>query len=73
MRELKFTKMQSLGNDFVMLDSVTEDIRITEDIARNIALIAQSRVETTATRPTPLYVRPANAAPSREAPPVLLD
>ncbi len=37
MRELKFTKMQSLGNDFVMLDSVTEDIRITEDIARNIA------------------------------------
>ena len=29
--------MQSLGNDFVMLDSVTEDIRITEDIARNIA------------------------------------
>ena len=33
----KFTKMQSLGNDFVMLNGVTENIRITPEIARFIA------------------------------------
>jgi diaminopimelate epimerase len=33
----KFTKMQSLGNDFVMLNGVVENIRITEDIARQFA------------------------------------
>jgi diaminopimelate epimerase len=33
----KFTKMQSLGNDFVMLNGVSENIRITPEIARFIA------------------------------------
>ena len=33
----KFTKMQSLGNDFVMLNGVTENIRITPEIAKFIA------------------------------------
>ncbi len=33
----KFTKMQSLGNDFVILNGVTEDIRITPNIAKFIA------------------------------------
>ena len=32
-----FTKMQSLGNDFVMLNGIAEDIRINEGIARFIA------------------------------------
>ncbi len=34
---LKFTKMQSLGNDFVMLNGVNESIEMTEQIARHIA------------------------------------
>jgi diaminopimelate epimerase len=33
----KFTKMQSLGNDFVILNGVSENIRITPEIARFIA------------------------------------
>ncbi len=33
----RFTKMQSLGNDFVMLDGVTEHIRLTRRIATRIA------------------------------------
>ena len=33
----KFTKMQSLGNDFVMLDGITEHITISKNIARQIA------------------------------------
>ena len=37
MKELEFIKMQSLGNDFVMLDGVSEHIRISESIARKIA------------------------------------
>ncbi len=35
--QYSFTKMQSLGNDFVMLNGVAEDIRITPQIARFIA------------------------------------
>ena len=38
----------------------------------NIAWIASERYETEATRPAPLYVRAADAAPSRDAPPVIL-
>lgn len=33
----RFTKMQSLGNDFVMLDGITEHIRVTKSIATRIA------------------------------------
>jgi diaminopimelate epimerase len=35
--KLKFTKMQSLGNDFVMFNGVTDTVRITDKIARHIA------------------------------------
>jgi diaminopimelate epimerase len=34
---LKFTKMQSLGNDFVLLNGVADTVQITEKIARHIA------------------------------------
>ncbi len=37
-----------------------------------VALIAASRFRTATGRPAPLYIRPADAAPSREAPPVIL-
>ena len=35
--KLNFTKMQSLGNDFVMLNGVAENIKITSEIATAIA------------------------------------
>ncbi len=35
--QYKFTKMQSLGNDFVMLNGVAEQIQISEAIAQHIA------------------------------------
>ena len=34
---MNFTKMHSMGNDFVMLNGIAENIRITRDIARFIA------------------------------------
>jgi tRNA threonylcarbamoyladenosine biosynthesis protein TsaB len=38
----------------------------------NIARIAAERFKTETARPAPLYVRAADAAPSRDAPPVIL-
>lgn len=38
-----------------------------------VARIAASRWQDAPSRPAPLYLKPANAAPSREAPPVILD
>jgi diaminopimelate epimerase len=35
--KVPFTKMQSLGNDFVMLNGIRQDIHITEPIARHLA------------------------------------
>ena len=43
-----------------------------ETLATNIALIATDAVAPF-TRPAPLYIRPADAAPPRDAPPVILD
>ncbi len=40
---------------------------------RAIARLAGKRWQTTSTPPAPLYVRPADAAPSKDTPPVLLD
>lgn len=37
MMRLPFTKMQGLGNDFVVLDGVTHDVGLTPDHARRIA------------------------------------
>ena len=34
---LRFTKMHGLGNDFVVLDAVTQDLRVTGDMARHLA------------------------------------
>lgn len=34
---LKFTKMQGVGNDFVVIDGVTQSVAITPQLARNIA------------------------------------
>lgn len=42
-------------------------------LAESIVRCAASRWQTTRKPPAPLYVRPADAAPSRDAPPVLLD
>ncbi|MDK3019567.1 tRNA (adenosine(37)-N6)-threonylcarbamoyltransferase complex dimerization subunit type 1 TsaB [Pseudodonghicola flavimaris] len=42
-------------------------------IAEGIARTARSRLGLDAPLPRPLYVRPADAAPSRDLPPVLLD
>ena len=33
----EFTKMQSLGNDFIVLDGVSNELNITDDIARRLA------------------------------------
>lgn len=41
-------------------------------MAGAIALIAEARRSGVAERPAPMYLRPADAAPPREAPPVLL-
>jgi hypothetical protein len=37
MRRLKFTKMQGLGNDFVVLDGVTQPIAMHAALARRLA------------------------------------
>lgn len=42
------------------------------DMAANIARIARDRRHLPQPRPAPLYLRPAEAAPMREAPPLLL-
>ncbi|TMV10187.1 tRNA (adenosine(37)-N6)-threonylcarbamoyltransferase complex dimerization subunit type 1 TsaB [Ruegeria sediminis] len=42
-------------------------------LAESVAKIAATRWRDTTEPPAPLYVRPADAAPSRETPPVLLD
>ncbi|KUJ73741.1 tRNA threonylcarbamoyladenosine biosynthesis protein TsaB [Ruegeria marisrubri] len=42
-------------------------------LAEAVARVAASRWRDTAAPPAPLYVRPADAAPSRDLPPVLLD
>lgn len=34
--QIKFTKMHGLGNDFVVIDGVTQDVEMTADLARNI-------------------------------------
>lgn len=44
----------------------------TADLVANIARLATARRRSPTDRPAPLYVRPADAAPPREAPPVLL-
>ncbi len=43
-----------------------------EEMVANIARIAAERFATETARPAPLYVRAADAAPSRDAPPVIL-
>ncbi|MGI9389281.1 MAG: hypothetical protein ACR2O1_04415, partial [Boseongicola sp.] len=40
--------------------------------ASAIARIAEQQLESTVDRPSPLYIRPADAAPSAEPPPVIL-
>ncbi len=35
--KLKFTKMQGLGNDFVVLDGIHQDVALTPELARRIA------------------------------------
>lgn len=44
-----------------------------QDIAIAIAHITANRWKTTTTPPAPLYVRPADAAPARDKPPVLIE
>lgn len=51
--------------------SLTTDIT-PQEIAIAIAHITASQWQTTTTPPAPLYVRPADAAPPRDQPPVLL-
>ena len=34
---IKFTKMQGLGNDFVVVDAISERVKINSDIARQLA------------------------------------
>ncbi|MCV2888015.1 tRNA (adenosine(37)-N6)-threonylcarbamoyltransferase complex dimerization subunit type 1 TsaB [Ruegeria aquimaris] len=45
----------------------------TRDLIEAIATLAAARAATTSTPPSPVYVRPADAAPSRDTAPVLLD
>ena len=42
-------------------------------VAEAIARIARQRFADTTEPPAPLYIRPADAAPSRDEPPVILD
>lgn len=44
----------------------------TSEIVTNIARLATARRAAPGERPAPLYIRPADAAPARDAPPVLL-
>jgi len=44
-----------------------------QDLAEAIARVTATRWQDTLLPPAPLYVRPADAAPSRDAPPVILD
>lgn len=44
-----------------------------ENLAGAIAHITAARWQSSSLPPAPLYVRPADAAPSRDAPPVMLD
>ncbi|WP_170562845.1 tRNA (adenosine(37)-N6)-threonylcarbamoyltransferase complex dimerization subunit type 1 TsaB [Ruegeria atlantica] len=59
------TEAESLGPLFLNDDP---DAQI-----RAIARIAGQRWQTHTPKPAPLYVRPADAAPSKDSPPVLLD
>ncbi|MBT6592320.1 MAG: diaminopimelate epimerase, partial [Porticoccaceae bacterium] len=34
---MKFTKMHGLGNDFVVIDAVTQNVRITASMVRRLA------------------------------------
>ena len=45
----------------------------TADIAAWIARVARDRIGEDLPRPAPLYIRAADAAPARDAPPVILD
>ena len=47
-------------------------LRPAEEMIANIARITAERYQTETARPAPLYVRAADAAPSRDAPPVIL-
>ena len=34
---MKFTKMHGLGNDFVVIDAVTQNVRVTASMARRLS------------------------------------
>jgi tRNA threonylcarbamoyladenosine biosynthesis protein TsaB len=52
--------------------SRTKAIAGAEPVARSIGRIAATRMDTPQPRPTPVYVRPADAAPSKDKVPVIL-
>ena len=35
--QMKFTKMQGLGNDFVVIDAVTQNVRISASMVRRLS------------------------------------
>lgn len=64
-RLLEQAEAEALGSLFYCSDPAQQ--------AQAIARIAAIRWTDTQTAPAPLYVRPADAAPSRDVPPMLLD
>ncbi len=67
---LPLAEAQKLAGQLgLTLDAASAPRQLTETIAR----IAGQRWQTTTEPPAPLYIRPADAAPSRDTPPVLLD
>ncbi len=61
------SKGEALPGPLVRLSDIS-----VADMVTNIARIARDRRAVPQDRPAPLYVRPADAAPSRDAPPVIL-
>lgn len=61
-------KISGLDGAVTALDTISIDVRV-----QHIARITADRYRSDPSRPAPLYVRAADAAPSRDAPPVILD
>ncbi|WP_227268888.1 tRNA (adenosine(37)-N6)-threonylcarbamoyltransferase complex dimerization subunit type 1 TsaB [Roseobacter weihaiensis] len=67
----EITDLSSLGAyDVPLIGSIGADPAYPTAVA--LALLAGQRYRTTTARPAPLYLRPADAAPARNAPPLIL-
>ena len=73
-RDMAYTQSKGRNSELVEATSVSDAIYPT-DLTALITAMAHCAAKAdaaTAERPKPLYIKPADAAPSREAPPVML-